>query len=555
MVPGFGACNHDGLKGGAAPLPREGTPLPRPMPSQFLFPGNACGVSIPALRKDGACTGPSCYMNSVSPTSVQYLNQDELRHSEGRQLFNPRASSQRGSNPGLFPGGRAAASQQSEPDEVDKIKSKLLSTWNNVKYGWTVKTKTNFSKLSPVHLFGHTYHFEREEDVERFQQDFASRIWLTYRRDFQQLEGTVWTTDCGWGCMLRSGQMLLAQGLVVHFLGKGWTWPDALLTTGLAEMEPMRAVSLPCPSTANPCRAAPIPTNRSWGPWELETPRHHCSPEKMEKERYHRKIISWFADQPQAPFGIHRLVDLGRSSGKKAGDWYGPSVAAHIIRKAVDCCSEAGNLVVYVSQDCTVYKGDVANLANRSEGRTAWDPAAEWKSVIILVPMRLGGEAFNPAYVDCIKELLKLEFCIGIIGGKPRHSLYFVGYQDDALLYLDPHYCQPFVDTTKESFPLESFHCNSPRKTAFTKVDPSCTIGFYSRHRTEFEDLCLHLTRVLNSGAAKEKYPMFSIVEGCAQEYGLEELCARFSQQTVQVQRSSKRSRANKPPTEDFVVL
>nr|XP_008102012.1 PREDICTED: cysteine protease ATG4D [Anolis carolinensis] len=494
-------------------------------------------------------------MNSVSPTSVQYLSQDELRHSEGKQLFNPRASSQGRTYSGLFPGGAAARCQQSEPDEVDKIKSKLLSTWNNVKYGWTVKTKTNFSKVSPVHIFGHTYHFECDEDVEGFQKDFASRIWLTYRRDFQQLEGTMWTTDCGWGCMLRSGQMLLAQGLIVHFLGKDWTWPDALHTPGLVEMEPMKATHLPYPSTSSSHQGPSIPTDRSRGPWELRAPRHTRSPDELEKERYHRKIISWFADRPQAHFGIHRLVSLGHSSGKKAGDWYGPSVAAHIIRKAVDCCSEAGNLVVYVSQDCTVYKGDVANLANKSEDRTAWDPGAVWKAVIILVPMRLGGEAFNPAYVDCVKELLKLEFCIGIIGGKPRHSLYFVGYQDDALLYLDPHYCQPFVDTTKENFPLESFHCNSPRKTAFTKVDPSCTIGFYAHHRTEFEELCLHLTQVLNSSTAKEKYPMFSIVEGCAQEYGLEELSAHFSQQKVQTRQSSRRGRAKKPSTEDFVVL
>lgn len=73
-------------------------------------------------------------MNSVSPTSVQYLSQEELHHSDGRQFFNSRASSQGGSYPGFF-SRSATCSQYSEPDEVDKIKSKLLSTWNNMKYG------------------------------------------------------------------------------------------------------------------------------------------------------------------------------------------------------------------------------------------------------------------------------------------------------------------------------------------------------------------------------------------------------------------------------------
>lgn len=460
-------------------------------------------------------------MNSVSPSAAQYVGgvlQEDLvgmHRQQGTYV----------SKPSEIPD--APRDTAGEPDEVDKLKSKLISAWNNVKYGWTIKTRTSFNKISPVYILGQSFLLNSEDEVERFRQAFVSKIWLTYRKEFPQLEGTSWTTDCGWGCMLRSGQMLLAQGLLVHLMPRDWAWPDAHQLTDVdfevfRPQSPVRAVGIPIPSFSSP--RMPNASEKSVTSDTMsrmtQKKRPQCTRDKQ-AEPIHHKLLAWFGDQPHAPFGVHELVEIGKGSGKKAGDWYGPSIVAHILRKAVAKTSEVHDLAIYVAQDCTVYKRDVAHMCDLSPSQTAYDPSNHsWKSVIILVPVRLGGEALNPSYIECVKNILKLECCIGIIGGKPKHSLYFIGFQDEQLLYLDPHYCQPVVDVTQLDFSLESFHCTSPKKMPFSRLDPSCTIGFYAKTKKDFELLCSAVSVALSS--SKEKYPIFTFVDGESQDYGLE---------------------------------
>ena len=51
--------------------------------------------------------------------------------------------------------------------------------------------------------------------------DIRSRIWMSYRHSFPAFPGTNMTTDVGWGCMLRAAQMMVANAIEIHLLGRG----------------------------------------------------------------------------------------------------------------------------------------------------------------------------------------------------------------------------------------------------------------------------------------------------------------------------------------------
>ncbi|XP_078461564.1 cysteine protease ATG4D-like [Lampetra fluviatilis] len=537
--------------------------------------------------------------------------------------------------------GHTQSTEDVEVDEVDKLKAKLISVWNNVKHGWVVKTKTSFNRHSPICLLSKKYNCISKDgtrkpaggalpeqasvtpslnvdgdgerrcgttppvacaDFTAFRRDFATRVWVTYRREFAPLEGSSLTTDTGWGCMLRSGQMLLAQGLMQHLLGRDWQCSEAVRLLE-SENESQKKTQSPGDSDFL------VVATEHAGSHVYSQPASVLLSSDDQKAilaevAVHRNIIRWFADTPDAPFGIHNLVRLSRSSRKRAGDWYGPAVTAHILKKAIAEVEDKllHNTVMYVAQDCTVYKGDIMDLcrAEASDGAVGqshathptgpgWDgelivggnpsPASNselgsgWRSVFILIPVRLGGEHFNPVYIACVKGMLEMDSCIGIIGGKPKHSLYFVGYQDDDLIYLDPHYCQPMVDLTQPDFPVDSYHCCPPRKTAFTKMDPSCTLGFYCRTKEDFSAFCCTVTQVLatpsqtsdahssrTSGAhsgrtpQQESYPVFSFVEGHSRDYVEDE--PRPEQRVRLLHISSKSgSFVKHSSSEDFVLL
>ncbi|KAI0668752.1 peptidase family C54-domain-containing protein [Trametes maxima] len=266
-----------------------------------------------------------------------------------------------------------------------------------------------------------------------FYSDFTSRIWLTYRSQFFPIRDTTltaldaelsddptilpsspptkkwnwplggekgWTTDAGWGCMLRTGQSLLANTLLHLHLGRDWRRPP------------------------HPVYTADYAT--------------------------YVQIITWFLDNPSplCPFSVHRMALVGKDLGKDVGQWFGPSTAAGAIKTLVHAFPEAG-LGIAVAVDGTLYESDVyaASRSTVYSIRRHGPTRLEWgdRAVLVLIGIRLGIEGVNPLYYNTIKTLFTFPQCMGIAGGRPSSSYYFVGSQADNLFYLDPHHARPAV--------------------------------------------------------------------------------------------------------------
>jgi cysteine protease ATG4 len=273
------------------------------------------------------------------------------------------------------------------------------------------------------------------------------------------------TTDAGWGCMLRTGQSVLANALLNVHLGRDW-----------------RRIAKPLPAHLAPSSEEAPSSFRNW---------------RQEQEQFakYTRTLSWFMDEPSqaCPFGIHRMAREGKRLGKEVGEWFGPSTAAGAIRKLVDDYPSCG-LSVNVASDGVVYLNQIRALAN-SKPRKGFEGSSRWtRPILILIGVRLGLEGVHPMYHDSIKATFSFPQSVGIAGGRPSSSYYFVGYQGNSLFYLDPHQVRPSVSFKHPPPPLidsdewwaqaygehdlATYHNDKPRRMPMKSLDPSMLLGF-----------------------------------------------------------------------------
>lgn len=93
-----------------------------------------------------------------------------------------------------------------------------------------------------------------------------------------------------------------------------------------------------------------------------------------------------------------------------------------------------------------------------------------------------------------------------------RHPAPPLFFQTDCAYILKSVLCLPALLPPPHPSPDKSYHCPSPKKMPFSKMDPSCTIGFYSRSAQDYERIRQELSKVGGSSAftpPQEPRPVF----------------------------------------------
>ena len=157
-------------------------------------------------------------------------------------------------------------------------------------------------------------------------EHYFSLTWMTYRAHFTPIPGTMLTTDCGWGCMVRSGQMMLATVLHYQLLSRGQ------LSMCTCNSMYIHVTVLPC-NSSDWRLSASRPSEKAIHK-QVPTVQYFTLTLRVRRFFDFPQILSWFADVPRllCPFSLHAMMKQAQARGHSPGDWFGPSQVAMLIR-------------------------------------------------------------------------------------------------------------------------------------------------------------------------------------------------------------------------------
>jgi cysteine protease ATG4 len=179
------------------------------------------------------------------------------------------------------------------------FKTKLSNTKDMIKYNLiNFNTIYKFNSFANLQIFHKK--FQKNETFQNYRNKLNSFIYLSYRKNFNKIKSyrtkNFFTSDCGWGCMIRSSQMILARAIF-----------KILKTQGIKDKIERKI------KTIQYFLDNPIPKDNI--PQQLIPYKNKLLEKNTNKNEAIIKGI-------YSPFSIRMISNLGEIFKKSAGEWF-----------------------------------------------------------------------------------------------------------------------------------------------------------------------------------------------------------------------------------------
>ena len=360
---------------------------------------------------------------------------------------------------------------------------------NTFSFGWTISLASfkdnliyNYFKFNSkfdmprgqVHLFNKIYNSSKPQEVRKLNEKLSKIVYVSYRSKFKPQINTkndkTFTSDCGWGCMIRSSQMIVCRALYKIFK-YNYKLEGNILN-----------------------HIIPFVMDKNL---DIINNKYIGMDSYIDKlKEYGKKDII----EIDPPFSIHKIVILGENFGRTSGEWFSDFELPKIYNIINTTFNIIPNLSIMhfnsfielgiVLERCfkeitSEFNKKEDNIFNLEEKNYIME-----KMGLIFVSVRLGLDNVSSDYFPSIKKLFSCKECLGFVGGKKltNSASYFIGFYDDFLLYLDPHYNNQSIDNLDNNN-LSSYTNKTIYKLDIKTLKAGFTIGFLFRNIKEFNEL------------------------------------------------------------------
>ena len=382
------------------------------------------------------------------------------------------------------------------------------------------------------------------------QEDLLNRLknipWFSYRENFEQIkdEQNIYTSDAGWGCMLRASQMILAQGLCrLNNINDLFDFINKFFAFFYDNKIPIKYMCKP-----------KKPENKEDKKKEKENKENeneknifnsfeiidkdsdllnisfiHLTSEMVEglENMSERNSDKEFIIPPYSIRNFIRVQKHINKNGKQVGEWFSNYDTIRLIttinkkmNSNKDCDFKVINFnegVIRINEiikECfEEYKDeiikeqendfDILSLSNVEFSDIVNDNLESDKYIfnekkyilktkfIFFVSVRHGLYTLEEDYDTEVLKVFDIENNIGIIGGKNTRAFYFIGKCGKNIIFLDPHYVQETLSIKKIGTDVihETYIPNDIFYMDVNELSPSFTIGFAVKDMKSFKQL------------------------------------------------------------------